>query len=133
MPSTRTRGMAARAKGEDAGGRRLNGYEEAKTRGGSFGRAEKYTVEREYGMPARLHGHTIEIDHIVSLELGGSKNIANLFPEPGVGGANYHTKDRLENRLHALVCDGQVTLRAAQAGIASNWKTLYRRVYGAAP
>ena len=42
--------------------------------------AEKFAVEREYGMPARGYGYTIEIDHIVALELGGSNDIANLFP-----------------------------------------------------
>ena len=65
-------------------------------------------------MPARLYGRTIEIDHIVSLELGGSNDIANLYPEPGSGRANYHVKDRLENKLHDLVCSGAMTLRAAQ-------------------
>jgi hypothetical protein len=42
--------------------------------------SEKYAVEREYGMHPRLYGRSIEIDHIVSLELGGSNDIANLFP-----------------------------------------------------
>ena len=47
--------------------------------------SEKYAVEVEYGMPARLYRRTIVIDHIVLLELGGSNDIANLFPEPGDG------------------------------------------------
>jgi hypothetical protein len=94
---------------------------------------EKHTVETEYGMAARAYGRTIEIDHIVSLELGGSNDIANLFPEPGSGIANYHLKDKLENRLHAMVCAGQLTLTSARNGIASNWKTLYTRVFGQAP
>ena len=41
----------------------------------------KDAVEREYGMTAAKYGKTLEIDHIVSLELGGSNDIANLFPE----------------------------------------------------
>lgn len=94
---------------------------------------EKFAVEREYGMPAAYYGRSIEIDHIVSLELGGSNDIANLFPEPGAGLANYHVKDRLENRLDDMVCTGQISLRAAQRGIARNWEALYRRVFGAAP
>ncbi len=52
------------------------------------------------------YGRTIEIDHIVPLELGGANEIANLFPEPGSRNANYHVKDELENRLHDLVCAG---------------------------
>ena len=42
-------------------------------------------------------------------------------------------KDRLENRLHDMVCAGQISLRAAQRGIARDWEALYRRVFGAAP
>src|SRR5215472_10738848 len=92
--------------------------------------SEKHRVEIEYGMVPRAYGRTIEIDHIVSLELGGSNDIANLFPEPGSGAASYHAKDRLENRLHRLVCAGTISLRAAQLGIARNWTALYKRVFG---
>ena len=95
--------------------------------------SEKHAVEAEYGMPPGAYGSTIEIDHIVSLELGGSNDIANLFPEPGSGPASYHAKDKLENKLHALVCTGAMALRAAQRGIAANWQGLYRQVFGVAP
>jgi hypothetical protein len=90
--------------------------------------SEKFAVEQEYGMAPRPYGRTIEIDHIVPLELGGSNDIANLFPEPGAVRDGYHVKDRLENRLHVLVCGGQMSLAAAQAGIARDWLALYRRV-----
>jgi hypothetical protein len=95
--------------------------------------SEKHADELEYGMVPRAYGHTIEIDHIVSLELGGSNDIANLFPEPGSGPANYHVKDKLENKLHSLVCAGSMTLRSAQVGIAGNWETLYAHVFGVNP
>jgi hypothetical protein len=95
--------------------------------------SEKFQVESEYGMTPTYYGYSIEIDHIVPLELGGSNNIANLFPEPGSGNTNYHVKDELENKLHDLVCAGAMSLSAARAGIATNWETLYRRVYGVAP
>jgi hypothetical protein len=84
-------------------------------------------------MPAAYHGRSIEIDHIVSLELGGSNNVANLFPEPGSGAANYHRKDQLENRLHDMVCAGSISMRTAQRSIARDWEALYRRVFGTAP
>ena len=93
----------------------------------------KYAVEREYGLVPGSYGRTIEIDHIVPLELGGSNSIANLFPEPGSGAANYHVKDRLENRIHALVCAGALDLGAARTQIASNWEATYERVFGAGP
>ncbi len=92
--------------------------------------SEKFLVESEYGMAPTYYGYTIEIDHIVPLELGGSNDISNLFPEPGSGPDNYHVKDGLENKLHDLVCAGAMSLRAAQAGIAADWEALYRRVNG---
>ena len=47
--------------------------------------------------------------------------------------ASYHIKDKLENKLHALVCGGTMTLHAAQVGIERNWETLYKTVFGVAP
>jgi hypothetical protein len=94
--------------------------------------SEKYAVEKEYGMTPRSYGRTLEIDHIVSLELGGSNDIANLFPEKANANPGYHVKDRLENKLHDLVCAGQMNLRSTQRQIAKNWQALYRRVYGTA-
>jgi hypothetical protein len=94
---------------------------------------EKFQVEREYGMPAAYYGYSIEIDHIVPLELGGSNVIANLFPEPGSGSASYHVKDALENRAKAAVCDGRLTLLAAREGFARNWEALYRGLFGHSP
>ena len=81
-------------------------------------------------MTPKSYGRTLEIDHIVSLELGGSNDISNLFPERAPG---YHVKDKLENKLHALVCSGAMTLHAAQVGIAANWQALYKNVYGIVP
>jgi hypothetical protein len=95
--------------------------------------SEKFAVEREYGKAATYYGRSVEIDHIVPLELGGSNSIANLYFEPGSGKANYHAKDKLENKLHDMVCNGSISLRRAQQQIASNWKTLYRNVFGRVP
>jgi hypothetical protein len=95
--------------------------------------SEKFAVEREYGMAPGHYGQTLEIDHIVSLELGGSNDIANLFPEKANAQPGYRVKDRLENKLHTLVCAGTFTLRSAQQRIAANWQVLYTQVYGVAP
>lgn len=95
--------------------------------------SEKYSVEREYGLRARHYGRTLEIDHIVSLELGGSNSIANLYPEEASfrnRAPGYHVKDKLENRLHDMVCSGEISLHSAQQQIAANWEKLYRKVYG---
>jgi len=95
--------------------------------------SEKHSVEQEYGMAPGSYGSTLEIDHIVSLELGGSNDIANLFPERTTPAPGYHVKDALENKVHALVCAGQLGLRSAQQQIASNWEALYKTVFGKAP
>ncbi len=81
----------------------------------------------------RLYGRTLEIDHIISLELGGSNDIANLFPERASPAPGYKIKDKLENKLHDLVCSGQMTLSSARVGIATDWQRLYRKVYGTVP
>jgi len=38
-----------------------------------------------------------EVDHLISLELGGTNNISNLWPQPYAGEWNAHQKDKLEN------------------------------------
>jgi hypothetical protein len=82
--------------------------------------SEKFAVEREYGLAATHYGSTLEIDHIVSLELGGSNDVANLYPEKANAHPGYHVKDTLENKLHDLVCDGTMALRTVQEQIAAN-------------
>ena len=94
--------------------------------------SEKHAVEVEYGLAPKSYGSALEIDHIVSLELGGSNDIANLFPERERAHPGYRLKDRLENRLHAMVCAGQIGLRTAQRSIAVNWQSLYERIFGVA-
>src|SRR4029079_19325964 len=74
--------------------------------------SEKEAVYAEYGIPHVPYQH--EVDHLVSLELGGSNAIANLWPEPYAGRWGARTKDVLEDRLHDLVCAGTIRLRYAQ-------------------
>jgi hypothetical protein len=66
-----------------------------------------------------------ELDHLVSLELGGSNDITNLWPEVG---PLPNPKDEVENALHRAVCDGRVRLAAAQRAIAINWRTAEARL-----
>ena len=94
---------------------------------------EHDSIFTEYGIPVRSYGRAYEVDHIVSLELGGSNVPANLFPEAAAPSPGYHDKDRLENRLHELVCDHQLPLGVVQRQIARNWVALYRQVFGASP
>ncbi|HEX7610389.1 MAG TPA: hypothetical protein VF380_06940 [Solirubrobacteraceae bacterium] len=88
--------------------------------------AEKRASLAAYGDSGPLRA--FEYDHLVSLELGGAANDPrNLWPEPG---ATPNPKDGLENRLHAMVCSGRITLAAAQRQIAGNWVASYRNLFG---
>jgi hypothetical protein len=96
--------------------------------------SEKTAVYAEYGIPRTHYGRPYEVDHIVSLELGGSNDISNLYPEAASNPSpGFHIKDKLENRLHALMCANKMSLQAVQRRIASNWVALYVNVFGVKP
>lgn len=87
--------------------------------------ATKSAVFREYGVdPKSDH---FEVDHLISLELGGSNDIRNLWPQSYTSTPyNARLKDALENRLHAMVCAHQLDLATAQREIAGNWIAAYQ-------
>ena len=88
--------------------------------------AAGYTFHRD------LSTSDYEEDHLISLELGGSPaSVKNLWPEPYLAAEGARVKDKIENRLHDLVCSGQLPLRAAQRAIATNWWTAFQRYGGA--
>lgn len=93
--------------------------------------SEKEQVYAEYGVPHVPYQH--EVDHLISLELGGSNVISNLWPEPYAGRWGARTKDVLENKLHDLVCAGQLNLRYAQHVEATDWVAAYKRYVGGTP
>jgi hypothetical protein len=93
---------------------------------------EKRAAMAAYGAAGSTGAY--EYDHLVSLELGGSPNVAaNLFPEPYAGPYGARVKDRLENALHDLVCSGRLRLAVAQTAIATNWVRAYRTYVGPLP
>lgn len=87
----------------------------------------KTTAMIAYGEPATTRA-TTEFDHQVPLELGGSNDVSNLWPEPGPGPTVINPKDAVENRLHDAVCSHRVPLAAAQVAIAHDWTTAERRL-----
>ena len=93
--------------------------------------SEKDAVYARYGVPHVPYQH--EVDHLVSLEIGGSNAMSNLWPEPYAGRWGARTKDVLEDRLHDLVCSGTIGLRHAQRIEARNWVAAYRRYVGSPP
>ena len=55
-------------------------------------RARKEQVYAEYGIVSHTTGE-YEVDHFVPLELGGSNDISNLFPEAASPKPGFHEKD----------------------------------------
>jgi hypothetical protein len=75
-----------------------------------------------YGTP---RSERTELDHLVPLELGGSNDATNLWPEYP---PTPNPKDKVEDALNAAVCDGRVKLAAAQADIAADWLTAEKKL-----
>ncbi len=83
----------------------------------------------EYGYSdSRLRDY--EEDHFIPLELGGNPtDPKNLWPEPfetSIADGGAHTKDKVENYLHAEVCSGSLTLDQARREIAEDWYRVYQ-------
>jgi hypothetical protein len=98
--------------------------------------AEKNSVYQSYGLAGNHTGYCdtkqgCEVDHLISLELGGSNDQSNLWPQPYQGSDwNAHVKDQLENYLHAQVCAGSIALDKAQQEIAKDWIASYKKRLG---
>jgi hypothetical protein len=88
---------------------------------------EKKDVYAEYGITHRTTGE-YEVDHYISLELGGSNDISNLFPEASLPKPGFHEKDKVENYLHEQVCSGAISLDEAQREIATDWYVVYVKI-----
>lgn len=78
----------------------------------------KTATDLAYGLPTSEKG---ELDHLVSLELGGAPDDPrNLWNEPG---AIPNPKDSVENKAHDLVCGHKIPLTVMQGLIAADWST----------
>jgi len=89
----------------------------------------KKQVYKSYGITSH-QPHEYEVDHLISLELGGSNSTKNLWPQSYVTQPwNAHVKDKLENELHRLICDGKITMKTAQQDISSDWIAAYKKYF----
>lgn len=81
-----------------------------------------------YGLSDQVKGH-YEEDHLISLELGGDpKDPKNLWPEPynsSIPDGSARFKDKVEKYLNRQVCQGPMTLAAAQKAVVEDWYQIY--------
>lgn len=82
--------------------------------------ATRKKVFAAYGIPWSQHS-SYEVDHLIPLEVGGSNDIKNLWPEWSAGKTGSISKDSFENYLHRQVCSGKMKIQEAQQEIATNW------------
>ncbi len=90
--------------------------------------ATKDQVFAEYGLPRPTQPGLYEVDHFISLELGGSNDISNLWPEAADPKPGFHEKDQVENYLHSQLCSGAMTLEQVQQQISNNWLDVYQKI-----
>ncbi len=95
--------------------------------------AVKREVYASYGIQHWVTGE-YEIDHLVSLSLGGSNSKKNLWPQSYLTEPwNAHTKDQLEYKLLTLVRAGKVDLHTAQLEMARDWIAAYKKYVSPVP
>jgi hypothetical protein len=79
--------------------------------------AQKRHVLLAYRIPAGTK--VAEFDHLIPLEVGGANGTANIWPM--TSRADALRKDKLEDELHARVCDGLLDLATAQDYARHYW------------
>jgi len=74
------------------------------------------------------HADHYELDYLITPELGGAADAANLWPQPYSGTKwNAYVKDELEREFHRLTCEGSIDLATAQRELAIDWIAAYKR------
>lgn len=82
----------------------------------------KSEVFKRYGIPR--DGAKYEVDHYVSLEIGGRNDIENLWPQPWPEARH---KDVVETWLHRRMCVGKFTIEQTQI-LARVWPVVYEAI-----
>ena len=92
--------------------------------------SDKNVTYGQYGIPHPAHNtgssQVCELDHLISLELGGADTLDNIWPQCGPNQAAlarrfFKQKDSVENFLAEQVRTGQMDLQKAQTEIATDW------------
>lgn len=93
----------------------------------SFTQGVKLKLLNDAGLD-RTRALDYELDHFVPLALGGHpRSLHNLWLQRWDGEWSAKLKDRLERKLHVMVCAGQLKLLTARTAIERNWKLAYRK------
>jgi hypothetical protein len=103
---------------------------------------KRHVFAEYFGRVPGMQGH-YEIDHLISLELGGSNDPKNLWPESYYTEPfNAHVKDKLEDRMaanvrHELERHGHeaatALLKQYQHEIATDWIAAYHKYVANTP
>jgi hypothetical protein len=70
--------------------------------------------------------HLYEVDHRIALSSGGSNDITNLKLQTYSGSCNALDKDKLEVKVHSLICKKQLAVVIAQDILYNHWEEGYK-------
>lgn len=99
-------------------------------RGQATSEEQKHETYSWYGIASPTNNagstQTCELDHLISLELGGADTLDNIWPQCGppdvaLSERYFKRKDGVENYLARQVREGKMSLDEAQRGIAADW------------
>lgn len=85
----------------------------------------KKKVFAQYSIEYPLPFGSYEVDHLIPLSLGGSNDIANLWPKSAEPFPGFYEKNITGNYLLEQVCAGNISLAIAQKRIANDWFLIY--------
>ena len=92
----------------------------------AFVESQKARLLKEQGVPPSDAGR-YRLDHLIPVAIGGhARKRENLWLQPLASKWDVHAKDRLGVKLNAMVCRGEVPLKAAQDAVRTDWKLAVR-------
>jgi hypothetical protein len=76
----------------------------------------------------RPEDFTGDLDLLIPAALGGTTDPDNMWPQTTGGELNMDAKNKLEDKLHEMVCtDKKLTLKQAQDAIKKDWVKAYKQ------
>ena len=90
---------------------------------------KKNKVYQAYKVKKELCIKGCKIDHLIPLSIGGSNDIANLWPHEYGADWTVFEKTRLEVRLRKEVCTGKMPITEAQECVRKDWTQCFSRFY----